>query len=121
MIPPNFTKFVEQGGRPPFQRNTSRTDFTLRRQPVSSGCSPEFELSVEDGTAPHIIEAMAKHATVCVLKEGETLFIPRGWWHRAENVWIGDRKLDGDEAIMAGWTAGVGWWFRFNALSRCRT
>ncbi|KAH8915631.1 Clavaminate synthase-like protein [Atractiella rhizophila] len=49
-------------------------------------------------------ESIEDGALQCTLMEGDALFIPRGSWHRVENV-----DLEGNENV---WTAGVGWWFR---------
>ncbi|EMD36308.1 hypothetical protein CERSUDRAFT_95643 [Gelatoporia subvermispora B] len=54
------------------------------------------------------IGALSTYALSCILHEGETLYIPRSWWHRVENVVL---PGSAPTTVTAGWTAGVGWWF----------
>lgn len=66
-----------------------------------------FDVLIDPSTAPmRTREALSESggAMSCVLREGDTLFVPRKWWHRVENVRLQD-------TVTPGWTAGVGWWF----------
>jgi hypothetical protein len=51
-------------------------------------------------------DAVEGYAVTCVLRQAETLLIPRGWWHRVENV-----ALHNGSRERGGWTAGLSWWF----------
>lgn len=96
LLPPGV---VKQGDGRFLQKNTSSMKFALQRQ------GDGFGVTVEGSSS----RAIQELGLSCVLKEGETLFVPRGWWHRVENVWT----CEGDSE-EGGWTAGVGWWFRVN-------
>ncbi|TCD69594.1 hypothetical protein EIP91_007016 [Steccherinum ochraceum] len=87
------------------QRNTSHLNFSLHHTP---GGAPQVHVDqMEDADADLISSA----ALTCVLKEGETLFIPRRWWHRVENVAL---LPDEQGKTSDGWTAGVAWWFLYS-------
>lgn len=77
--------------------------FTLQHQ------RDGFGVIMDNSLPDQGVEVIQDVALSCVLNEGETLFVPKGWWHRVENVWTGE------EENGCGWTAGVGWWFRMNA------
>ncbi|GJE92388.1 hypothetical protein PsYK624_085420 [Phanerochaete sordida] len=93
--------------------NTSRMKVRLRRAHADSRA--QFHVEAHPTVPARTAQALAAHAQSCVLREGETLFIPRGWWHRVENVCLADGPQP-----RAGWTAGVSWWFlpRSGVLAR---
>ncbi|KAH9919967.1 Clavaminate synthase-like protein [Epithele typhae] len=110
IFPPSMNEVLTDAT---FSRNTARLDVVLRRTP---GAMDGFDAVLDANSAPRrVSEAVLDNggALSCVLREGDTLFIPRGWWHRVENV-----EVDGNSGPKAedhekrkGWTAGVGWWF----------
>ena len=116
LLPPSTSSIV----RPPLdsrsshvQRNTSHLDFYLQNShaaPVSS--STALDRVYVDGLTDADAEKLSRIAMSCVLKEGDTLFIPRGWWHRVENVDMSWHH-GSPEGLCGGWTAGVAWWFLF--------
>ncbi|KAI0371995.1 Clavaminate synthase-like protein [Pilatotrama ljubarskyi] len=86
-------------------RNTSPVELhLLKGQSVEN-----FDIAVDPSTPLRTTEALAESdsAMSCVLREGDTLFVPRRWWHRVENV----KLQDVASSTASGWTAGVGWWF----------
>ena len=85
--------------------NTSQIKARLRRH-VTDDSDATFECQFPSDLSDAAMQAVAEHVKVCVLREGETLFIPKGWWHRVENV-----SLSRDPHPTAGWTAAVSWWF----------
>ncbi|KAI0777720.1 hypothetical protein BD413DRAFT_466972 [Trametes elegans] len=100
-------------------RNTSPLELHLRPRPGDPAGS--FAVAMDPASAPvHTRDAVRESgaALSCVVREGDTLFVPRRWWHRVENVALRPEVPDagGDRAAAAaraevGWTAGVGWWF----------
>ncbi|OCH86640.1 Clavaminate synthase-like protein [Obba rivulosa] len=136
LFPPSASSALSR--TPGVQRNTSAADLLLVPHalpaPLSS-LSPVWSAShaspappcrdaTPDNHDPFAIlaaptEVLPVRAWSCVLHEGETLYIPRRWWHRVENVALpehGGAQSRAAEwwahgARRAGWTAGVGWWF----------
>lgn len=111
LLPPSASEFVKRADGQHSLRNTSSINLSL--QPSCSG--DEFAVIAAPDTPSRSVEAISGLGYSCVLREGETLFIPKGWWHRVENVVLGrDQPPSG-----SGWTAGIGWWWlpRRNASS----
>ncbi|KZT71073.1 Clavaminate synthase-like protein [Daedalea quercina L-15889] len=102
LLPPDAREFVGRADGQHTLRNTSPIDLSLKPSPNGD----DFVLVPEPSTPSHSVEAMLQLGCSCVLREGETLFIPKGWWHRVENVILGE-ELPSD----SGWTAGIGWWW----------
>lgn len=95
--------------------NTSKMKARLCREwSVSSGM--QFHVEVHPEVPLNTAEALAQHGMTCILREGETLFIPKGWWHRVENVCLAKEPQP-----LAGWTAGVSWWFLPRSGSHTRS
>ncbi|KAI0826571.1 hypothetical protein BC628DRAFT_1319774 [Trametes gibbosa] len=97
-------------------RNTSPIELHLRRD----ASQDSFAIAIDPSTAPlRATEALARTdagAMSCVLRERDTLFVPRRWWHRVEAVRLRDAgaaaaTADAMQTSAVGWTAGVGWWF----------
>ncbi|KAH9950807.1 Clavaminate synthase-like protein [Amylocystis lapponica] len=109
LIPPSVSDFIRRSDAYSTLRNTSDIDLTLRPASNSSHSEGVFDVLIDPATPARAAEAIAASALSCVLREGETLFIPRGWWHRVENVVLAGGTQSADN--HAGWTAGVGWWF----------
>ncbi|GBE84356.1 hypothetical protein SCP_0603350 [Sparassis crispa] len=105
LLPPSVSEFVRRADGHASLRNTSAIDLQLR--PRSGGSNLQFDI-LTDSCPTRLVDALSLTALSCVLREGETLFIPRGWWHRVENVLLPGR---GPSSASAGWTAGIGWWF----------
>lgn len=106
LLPPSSSPYLQHTERgSSVLGNTSKIKARLRHQ-TSQLSEVDFECEVLSDTGDTVVEAMAEYARVCVLREGETLFIPKGWWHRVENV-----VLDRNPRLTVGWTAGVSWWF----------
>ncbi|OJT08247.1 Lysine-specific demethylase 8 [Trametes pubescens] len=104
LLPPDLSESLSRADGSVL-RNTSPVDLHLRGD--SSGNA--FDVLIDPSTAPlRTREALSESggALSCVLREGDTLFVPRKWWHRVENV-----RLQDTDAANPGWTAGVGWWF----------
>lgn len=109
LLPPSSAEFVKRTDTHTTLRNTSAIDIYLRPR-TSNGrvLRDEFDVLVDPATPSRLAEHVSAMAISCILREGETLFIPRGWWHRVENVSLLDTEASRRDA---GWTAGVGWWF----------
>ncbi|KIP09374.1 hypothetical protein PHLGIDRAFT_126381 [Phlebiopsis gigantea 11061_1 CR5-6] len=106
LLPPSISPWLQTASRgSSVMGNTSQIKARLRRC-VTDDSDDSFECQLSSDLSDVAMQAVAEHVKVCVLREGETLFIPRGWWHRVENV-----SLSRDPGPTAGWTAGVSWWF----------
>ncbi|KAI0646347.1 hypothetical protein C8Q79DRAFT_664261 [Trametes meyenii] len=107
LLPPTLSQYLTRADDGSVLRNTSPVEFHVLRTPP--GADPEVAIdpvSAPERTRDAILESDA--ALSCVVREGDTLFIPRRWWHRVENITLpsGTGSTGGP-----GWTAGVGWWF----------
>ncbi|KAI0635213.1 Clavaminate synthase-like protein [Trametes polyzona] len=113
LLPPTLSEYLSRGDGSVL-RNTSPVDLHLRRDPASAP-DASYEVAIDPRTAPlRTREAMeyTGAALSCVLREGDTLFVPRRWWHRVENVRLRETSTTALGADgPRGWTAGVGWWF----------
>ncbi|CDO75853.1 hypothetical protein BN946_scf184833.g4 [Trametes cinnabarina] len=102
LFPPSLSEYLSRADDGSIMRNTSPVELHLRR--TDDG---EFEVGLDEGSAPaRVRDAVRGSGLSCVLREGDTLFVPRRWWHRVENVALREESTSG-----GGWTAGVGWWF----------
>ncbi|EIW55671.1 Clavaminate synthase-like protein [Trametes versicolor FP-101664 SS1] len=102
LLPPDLSESLSRADGSVL-RNTSPVDLHLRADSSENA----FDVLIDPSTAPvNTREALSESggAMSCVLREGDTLFVPRKWWHRVENVRLQD-------TATPGWTAGVGWWF----------
>ncbi|KAH9925731.1 uncharacterized protein B0H18DRAFT_876881 [Fomitopsis serialis] len=103
LLPPSASEFVKRADGQHALRNTSSINLSL--QPSDSG--DDFAVVAAPDAPSRSVEAISGLGYSCILREGETLFIPKGWWHRVENVVLGrDQPPSG-----SGWTAGIGWWW----------
>ncbi|GAA97686.1 uncharacterized protein L969DRAFT_280703 [Mixia osmundae IAM 14324] len=80
------------------QKNTSSVDFD-----ISSGKLALSAASPSQKYAQEILNA----AQTCVLAPGDTLLLPRGFWHRVETI--------STDSAQPGWAASIGFWFRMRA------
>lgn len=106
LMPPSTSDMLRhtQRGSSVFS-NTSRMKARLRRdRSFTSGM--QFHVEVHPDVPLYTADAIAMHGVTCLVREGETLFIPKGWWHRVENVCLTE-----EPQATAGWTAAVSWWF----------
>lgn len=106
LLPPAVSRLMLTNGRGGVMGNTSGVQLSVRRR--LRGGRAEFEVRADPDLPRETLEAIAEHAVGCVVREGETLFIPRGWWHRVQNVRLVERTRDDEPA---GWTAALAWWF----------
>ncbi|KAI0339303.1 Clavaminate synthase-like protein [Trametopsis cervina] len=106
LLPPTASPYVNGTGARKRQKNTATVDFRIHLGP--SHVIPHLQVAMEASQAlvSDAVDAIESSAVTCVLREGETLYIPRGWWHRVENI-----AMHGGSGKQAGWTAGVSWWF----------
>ncbi|PCH37078.1 Clavaminate synthase-like protein [Wolfiporia cocos MD-104 SS10] len=110
LIPPSAAEFVKRADDFSALRNTSSLDFSLcRRHSAHYKCA--FDIVASSTVPERSSEVLSSVALSCILREGETLFIPKRWWHRVENVSLLDEASEGSARSIAGWTAGIGWWF----------
>ncbi|EJF63727.1 hypothetical protein DICSQDRAFT_55007 [Dichomitus squalens LYAD-421 SS1] len=105
LLPPSMSPFLERKDSE-FMRNTSHVECFLK-----ATSSDTFDVAID----PDMVPAKAARAMLasdsvlsCMLQEGDTIFVPRRWWHRVENVMAPSAARHGKKR---GWTAGVGWWF----------
>ncbi|KAI8970888.1 hypothetical protein BD414DRAFT_501511 [Trametes punicea] len=119
LFPPALSEYLARADGGSVLRNTSPLDLHLHlhssRSTPRSASDDAFEIRIDPDSAPlRTREAVlgSGAALSCVVREGDTLFVPRRWWHRVENVALRDATggLEA-EAGGRGWTAGVGWWF----------
>lgn len=110
LLPPSASSIVRSNPRTALQRNTSSVDFHLRRSNPYTLDHDTVDVYV-DSLGSEDAQSLSSAALSCVLLEGDTLFIPRGWWHRIENIAL--TPADGAESDCGGWTAGMAWWFLF--------
>ena len=106
LLPPSLSGFIQQT-ESDLMRNISRVECFV--QPTSSDT---FDVAINPAKIPAVTaRAMLASDSVlsCVLQEGDTIFVPRSWWHRAENVM--SPSAAARLGKKRGWTAGVGWWF----------
>ncbi|OSD08062.1 Clavaminate synthase-like protein, partial [Trametes coccinea BRFM310] len=106
LFPPAASEHLSRADDGSVMRNTSPVDLHLRR----SGGGDGFDVVLDpESASARVRDALLRGeggALSCVVREGDTLFVPRRWWHRVENV-----ALREGGAAWQGWTAGVGWWF----------
>lgn len=102
LFPPSLSQLLERKTNTAL-RNTSPHEFTLHRNLSAFDVFLENVNSLPDAA----IEKLSKHALTCIVHEGDTLLIPKRWWHRVENV---DLFPDSAEKKV-GWTAALSWWF----------
>ncbi|KAI0360635.1 Clavaminate synthase-like protein [Trametes cingulata] len=103
LLPPTLSEYLARGDLS-VMRNMSPINLHILRD----GSAP-FEVAFDPSTPSRTTEALAASgaAMSCVLREGDTLFVPRRWWHRVESVKLRDTGSPAD----SGWMAGIGWWF----------
>ncbi len=118
LLPPSLSDGLTARDDILLPRNISRLDFRIRRNPsVGADAASGLEILVDRASAPTQTVIDSNCALSCVLEEGDMLFLPRGWWHRVENVELegGGRPAEYEyhsgHGRSRGWTAGVGWWF----------
>ena len=106
LLPPSSSPLVKGSDTQRHQHNTSTLDFHLH--PDESHGSPRFRIAASLGASgtSEARDVIERDAVTCILQENETLYIPRGWWHRVENVALQDMS---DK--HGGWTAGLSYWF----------
>ncbi|KAI0696613.1 hypothetical protein BC835DRAFT_854813 [Cytidiella melzeri] len=107
LLPPTASRFVKGPHAQRRQHNTSALEFQIHRDASHDISGFRVETSL-DGTSDvrEIRDVIERYAVTCLLRQGETLLIPRGWWHRVENVGLRDGRRE-----HCGWTAGLSWWF----------
>ncbi|KAI0794804.1 hypothetical protein C8Q75DRAFT_712368 [Abortiporus biennis] len=112
LLPPSVSHHLQNASTRQFQRNTSSVDLHLVRKDSESG-HPTFDIKLDSSLPDDIASTLTETMMTCTLREGETLFIPRGWWHRVENVSL----VEDPRYRNIGWTAGVAWWFLLRGRS----
>ncbi|KAI0336472.1 Clavaminate synthase-like protein [Cubamyces sp. BRFM 1775] len=124
LFPPSLSEFLARAEDGHIMRNTSLVDLHVHKRVAESEALPKeahlaqdaFVISMDPDSAPsRTRDALLQPGAAwsCVLREGDTLFVPRRWWHRVENVTLPQNKTGATPASTSsvGWTAGVGWWF----------
>lgn len=107
LLPPSTSTLMRQGHDIKTNRSSIKAGVVHSSLlDGTPGPSPDNPLVLEVDADEDTASAIAKHAMVGILREGETLFIPDGWWHRVENVCLVPERQP-----TAGWTAAVSWWF----------
>ncbi len=107
LLPPFASEFLQRADQHGAMRRTSPVNLTLIPKPSDTGV--HFDVEIDESVPARTKECISKEAISWLLREGETLFIPRGWWHRVENVFLKD--VSPPPASTGQWTAGVSWWF----------
>ena len=107
LFPPSLSHLLRRESHTTL-RNTSPHKFGLCHTPPSPGA---FEVYLESKTNEKLVQELSKHTLSCVVREGETLLIPRRWWHRVENVDLMPEMEASKEEKNPGWNVGVCWWF----------
>jgi hypothetical protein len=82
-------------------QNTSAVDFEVHASPDESNVTPVVEWKSFGELSTEELKQVEEGCLSCWVREGDCVFLPRGWWHRVENV-----NLDGRRD---GYTVGVGW------------
>ena len=119
LFPPTLSEYLARAEKGHIMRNTSLVDLRVHARPPPEGNSfaeDAFAISVDtDSASSRTRDALLDSGAAwsCVLREGDTLFVPRRWWHRVENVMLPQDNAGATPTTTgpAGWTAGVGWWF----------
>ncbi|KAI0746826.1 hypothetical protein C8Q80DRAFT_1220114 [Daedaleopsis nitida] len=110
LLPPSLADVLASTANH-ISRNTSPLDIRVQR---TSAAISGFHVYIDRTSASARTTEAVLHsgsALTCVLREGDMLFLPRGWWHRVENIVMGDWSAEEENNRTRGWTAGVGWWF----------
>ncbi|KAK7689367.1 hypothetical protein QCA50_007158 [Cerrena zonata] len=92
-------------------RNTSPHELTLRHTPTG-----DFDIHLEPDLPNESIQELSNRALSCLVREGDTLLIPKRWWHRVENVDLAPDPAGSNGEMRVGWTAAVSWWFLLSDL-----
>lgn len=106
LLPPHAREFVMRVDGHHALQNTSSINLSL--SPSQHG--DNLNIIADPGTPSRSVDAISQLGYSCVLQEGETLFIPKGWWHRVENVVLG-HSVGQTKPSCPGWTAAIGWWW----------
>ncbi|KAH9901327.1 hypothetical protein C8Q73DRAFT_786706 [Cubamyces lactineus] len=123
LFPPALSEYLARAETGHIMRNTSPVDLHVHkrssgtpRPPQGNPLEDTFVISMDPTSTPSrtrdaLLESGA--AWSCVLREGDTLFVPRRWWHRVENVTLPQDSAEATPTSTGpvGWTAGIGWWF----------
>ncbi|KAI0084622.1 hypothetical protein BDY19DRAFT_898144 [Irpex rosettiformis] len=106
LLPPSASELMRGSHAHSRHHNTSTLDFQLHTD-GSHEC-PRFRVTASCGVSgtSKARDVIERDAVTCILRENETLLIPRGWWHRVENVALRDASCK-----HGGWTAGLSYWF----------
>ncbi|KAI0664867.1 hypothetical protein C8Q70DRAFT_1049069 [Cubamyces menziesii] len=119
LFPPTLSEYLARAEKGHIMRNTSLVDLRVHARSPPKGNSfveDAFVISMDPDSAPsRTRDALLESGVAwsCVLREGDTLFVPRRWWHQVENVMLPQDNAGATPTTTgpAGWTAGVGWWF----------